>query len=94
LPVEESGFEPLVLENVRAIRRADRDRPGVQRIIRYAFKLAQSRPRNLLTVMRAMRSDMPLWDEIAAEGCGGVPGRDLGQDAGRCDDHAPRAAGE
>ena len=26
-------------------------RPGVQRIIRYAFKLAQSRPRKLLTVV-------------------------------------------
>ena len=45
-------------------------RPGVQRIIRYAFKLAQSRPRKLLTVVtksNAQRHAMVMWDEIAAE---------------------------
>ncbi len=45
-------------------------RSGVTRIIRYAFKLAQSRPRKLLTVVtksNAQRHAMVMWDEIAAE---------------------------
>ena len=45
-------------------------RVGVQRIIRYAFRLAQSRPRKLLTVVtksNAQRHAMVMWDEIAAE---------------------------
>src|SRR6201989_1941170 len=45
-------------------------RPGVARIIRFAFKLAQSRPRKLLTVVtksNAQRHAMVMWDEIAAE---------------------------
>src|SRR5919199_2135529 len=45
-------------------------RPGVQRIMRFAFKLAQSRPRKLLTVVtksNAQRHAMVMWDEIAAE---------------------------
>ena len=45
-------------------------RPGVQRILRYAFKLAQSRPRKFLTVVtksNAQRHAMVMWDEIAAE---------------------------
>ncbi len=45
-------------------------RPGVQRIIRYAFQLARSRPRKLLTVVtksNAQRHAMVMWDEIAAE---------------------------
>src|ERR671912_2281834 len=45
-------------------------RPGVERIIRYAFKLARSRPRKLLTVVtksNAQRHAMVMWDEIAAE---------------------------
>jgi isocitrate/isopropylmalate dehydrogenase len=45
-------------------------RAGVQRIIRCAFKLAQSRPRKLLTVVtksNAQRHAMVMWDEIAAE---------------------------
>jgi tartrate dehydrogenase/decarboxylase / D-malate dehydrogenase len=45
-------------------------RVGVERIIRYAFKLAQSRPRKLLTVItksNAQRHAMVMWDEIAAE---------------------------
>jgi tartrate dehydrogenase/decarboxylase / D-malate dehydrogenase len=45
-------------------------RTGVTRIIRFAFKLAQSRPRKLLTVVtksNAQRHAMVMWDEIAAE---------------------------
>jgi tartrate dehydrogenase/decarboxylase/D-malate dehydrogenase len=45
-------------------------RVGVARIMRYAFKLAQSRPRKLLTVVtksNAQRFGMVMWDEIAAE---------------------------
>jgi len=45
-------------------------RPGVERIMRYAFRLAQSRPRKLLTVVtksNAQRHAMVMWDEIAAE---------------------------
>ena len=45
-------------------------RVGVQRIMRYAFKLAQSRPRKLLTVVtksNAQRHAMVMWDEIALE---------------------------
>ncbi|MEL6208910.1 MAG: isocitrate/isopropylmalate family dehydrogenase, partial [Pseudomonadota bacterium] len=45
-------------------------RVGVTRIMRYAFKLAQSRPRKLLTVVtksNAQRHGMVMWDEIAEE---------------------------
>ncbi len=45
-------------------------RAGVERIIRYAFQLAQKRPRKLLTVVtksNAQRHGMVLWDQIAAE---------------------------
>jgi tartrate dehydrogenase/decarboxylase / D-malate dehydrogenase len=45
-------------------------RRGVTRIMRYAFQLAQSRKRKLLTVVtksNAQRHGMVLWDEIAAE---------------------------
>ncbi|WP_292289489.1 tartrate dehydrogenase [Marivita sp.] len=45
-------------------------RVGVTRIMRYAFKLAQSRPRKFLTVVtksNAQRFGMVMWDEIAAE---------------------------
>ncbi len=45
-------------------------RAGVTRIMRFAFRLAQSRPRKLLTVVtksNAQRHGMVLWDEIAAE---------------------------
>lgn len=44
-------------------------RVGVTRIMRYAFKLAQARPRKLLTVVtksNAQRFGMVMWDEIAA----------------------------
>ena len=43
-------------------------RAGVTRIMRFAFKLAQSRPRKLLTVVtksNAQRHGMVMWDEIA-----------------------------
>jgi len=45
-------------------------RPGVERIMRFAFRLAQSRPRKLLTVVtksNAQRHAMVMWDEIAAQ---------------------------
>jgi tartrate dehydrogenase/decarboxylase / D-malate dehydrogenase len=45
-------------------------RSGVARIMRFAFRLAQSRPRRLLTVVtksNAQRHAMVMWDEIAAE---------------------------
>ena len=45
-------------------------RAGVTRIMRYAFELARSRPRKLLTVVtksNAQRYGMVMWDEIAAE---------------------------
>jgi tartrate dehydrogenase/decarboxylase / D-malate dehydrogenase len=45
-------------------------RAGIERIMRFAFKLARSRPRKLLTVVtksNAQRHGMVLWDEIAAE---------------------------
>lgn len=45
-------------------------RVGVSRIMRYAFRLAQARPRKLLTVVtksNAQRHGMVMWDEIAAE---------------------------
>jgi tartrate dehydrogenase/decarboxylase/D-malate dehydrogenase len=44
-------------------------RAGVERIMRYAFALAASRPRKLLTVVtksNAQRHGMVLWDEVAA----------------------------
>ena len=45
-------------------------RAGVERIIRYAFTLARSRPRKQLTVVtksNAQRHAMVMWDEIAQE---------------------------
>jgi len=45
-------------------------RAGVERIHRFAFRLAQSRPRKLLTVVtksNAQRHAMVMWDEIAAQ---------------------------
>jgi len=45
-------------------------RAGVERIMRFAFKLARSRPRKLLTVVtksNAQRHAMVMWDEIALE---------------------------
>jgi len=51
-------------------------RSGVTRIMRFAFRLAQSRPRQLLTVVtksNAQRYGMVMWDEIAAEVAGEFP---------------------
>jgi len=45
-------------------------RAGVERIQRYAFRLAAARPRKLLTVVtksNAQRHAMVMWDEVAAE---------------------------
>lgn len=45
-------------------------RAGVERILRFAFRLAQSRPRKLLTVItksNAQRHAMVMWDEIALQ---------------------------
>ena len=45
-------------------------RAGVERVMRFAFGLARSRPRKLLTVVtksNAQRHAMVMWDEIAAE---------------------------
>ncbi|MBU2531400.1 MAG: tartrate dehydrogenase [Alphaproteobacteria bacterium] len=45
-------------------------RAGVERIMRFAFNLARSRPRQLLTVVtksNAQRHAMVMWDEIAVE---------------------------
>ncbi len=44
-------------------------RAGVERVMRFAFRLARSRPRKLLTVVtksNAQRHAMVMWDEIAA----------------------------
>ncbi|CFX30336.1 putative tartrate dehydrogenase [Candidatus Filomicrobium marinum] len=52
-------------------------RPGVERIIRFGFKLAQSRPAKHLTVVtksNAQRHAMVMWDEIAAEVAKEFPG--------------------
>jgi tartrate dehydrogenase/decarboxylase/D-malate dehydrogenase len=51
-------------------------RAGVTRIMRFAFALARSRPRKLLTVVtksNAQRNGMVMWDEIAAEVAGEFP---------------------
>jgi tartrate dehydrogenase/decarboxylase / D-malate dehydrogenase len=45
-------------------------RAGVERIMRFAFRLAQSRPRKFLTVVtksNAQRHAMVMWDEIAVQ---------------------------
>ena len=57
------GFPIEVATDLSVMTRA-----GVERIQRYAFKLAQSRPRKLLTVVtksNAQRHAMVMWDEIA-----------------------------
>jgi tartrate dehydrogenase/decarboxylase/D-malate dehydrogenase len=56
-------------------------RAGVARIMRFAFALARSRPRKLLTVVtksNAQRHGMVMWDEIAREVAGEYP--DVGWD--------------
>src|SRR6476620_1671005 len=59
------GFEHEVATEISVFTRL-----GVRRIIRFAFELARSRPRKLLTVVtksNAQRHGMVLWDEIANE---------------------------
>ena len=51
-------------------------RVGAERILRFAFRLAQSRPRKLLSVItksNAQRHAMVMWDEIARQISQGVP---------------------
>lgn len=51
-------------------------RAGVERVMRFAFKLARSRPRKLLTVVtksNAQRHAMVMWDEIATQIAGEFP---------------------
>jgi tartrate dehydrogenase/decarboxylase/D-malate dehydrogenase len=51
-------------------------RAGVERIMRFAFRLAQSRPRKQLTVVtksNAQRHAMVMWDEIAVQIAGEFP---------------------
>jgi len=51
-------------------------RAGVERVMRFAFRLARSRPRKLLTVVtksNAQRHAMVMWDEIAVQIAGEFP---------------------
>jgi len=51
-------------------------RTGVRRIMKFAFELARSRPRRLLTLVtksNAQRHGMVMWDEIFAELAGEYP---------------------
>lgn len=66
------GFPQEVATDVSVFTRA-----GVSRVMRFAFQLAQRRPRKLLTVVtksNAQRHGMVLWDEIAAEIAKEFPG--------------------
>ena len=52
-------------------------RAGVSRILRFAFRMAQARPRRHLTVVtksNAQRFGLVMWDEIAAEVAAEFPG--------------------
>ena len=76
------GFPMEVATDLSVMTRA-----GVERIQRFAFRLAQSRPRKLLTVVtksNAQRHAMVMWDEIAAEVAKEFPDVQVGQgDGGR-----------
>ncbi len=55
-------------------------RHGIERIVRYAFKLATSRPRKMLasaTKSNALQHSMVLWDEVVADVAKEFPGVDL-----------------
>jgi tartrate dehydrogenase/decarboxylase / D-malate dehydrogenase len=59
------GFENEVATDIAVFTRA-----GIQRIMKFGFELARSRPRKKLTVVtksNAQRHGMVLWDEVAAE---------------------------
>ncbi|MDE3149562.1 MAG: tartrate dehydrogenase, partial [Acidobacteriota bacterium] len=59
------GFPIEVAADMSVMTRA-----GVERIQRYAFRMAQSRPRKLLTVVtksNAQRHAMVMWDEVAGQ---------------------------
>ena len=59
------GYPLEVATDVTVMTRA-----GVERILRFAFRLAESRPRRHLTVVtksNAQRHAMVMWDEIAAQ---------------------------
>jgi tartrate dehydrogenase/decarboxylase/D-malate dehydrogenase len=52
-------------------------RRGIERIVRYAFKIAESRPRRMLasaTKSNALQHAMVLWDEVAADVAQDFPG--------------------
>lgn len=55
-------------------------RHGIERIARYAFRLAESRPRKLLasaTKSNALQHAMVLWDEVVAEVAREFPGVEM-----------------
>jgi tartrate dehydrogenase/decarboxylase/D-malate dehydrogenase len=52
-------------------------RRGIERIVRYAFRIAESRPRRMLasaTKSNALQHAMVLWDEVAADVAKDFPG--------------------
>ena len=52
-------------------------RRGIERIVRYAFKIAEGRPRRMLasaTKSNALQHAMVLWDEVAADVATDFPG--------------------
>ena len=66
-------------------------RAGVERIFRFAFVLARSRPRKLLTDRHQVERAAARHGDVGRDrrrGRARVSRRDLRQDAGRCDDHA------
>jgi tartrate dehydrogenase/decarboxylase/D-malate dehydrogenase len=55
-------------------------RRGIERIVRYAFRIAESRPRKLLasaTKSNALQHAMVLWDEVTADVAKDFPGVEL-----------------
>jgi tartrate dehydrogenase/decarboxylase/D-malate dehydrogenase len=66
------GFPIEVATDLSVMTRA-----GAERVQRYAFRLAQSRPRKLLTLVtksNAQRHAMVMWDEVAQEVAKDFPG--------------------
>ena len=56
-------------------------RRGIERIVRYAFKIAERRPRRMLasaTKSNALQHAMVLWDEVAADVAKDFPGVECG----------------